>query len=382
MVDPAHRWRSPPPDADRARVLGLLRQHGGGPAAFQILEQPFRYWFEGTTAVVGYVEAAGHWVAAGPPVAPPLRIAQVASAFAAAAAAAGCRAAFFGVEPTFLAALEQAGVAHGRLPIGQQPDWDPAGYSLEGPRRRTLRAQVNRAHNKGIQVRRLSACEVGGNAPRRAAIEHILERWVDARRMAVMRFMVDLEPFTFPEERRYYLAERAGQAVGFLAAIPVFDRRGWYIEDLIRLPDAPNGTAELLVHTALTEAGAAGDGYLTLGLAPLAQIPRGPGPHRWLRGTLRLCAAHLSWLYPFTGVYAFKARFRPDRWTPHYLVSLPTPVRLRTVHALLVAFAGRGLPSFAWATLKHMVRRLVRRRPSAARAADATTRPPDEVVRP
>ncbi len=352
----ADRWHSPDPDPDRARALSILRAHARGPSSFQVLERGFRYWFDPEApAVVGYVEASRHRVAAGAPIGPPEVIAAVAARFVADAKTRGRGAVFFGVEAPFVEALRAAGVPHDALAIAEAPDWHPARYDLNAPTRRSLRAQVHRAHNKGVRVRRVDADELARRpGPVRAEIENVLDRWLASRRMSVMRFMVDLEPFTFPEERRYYLAECGDRAVGFLAAVPVYQRRGWFFEDVIRVPDAPNGTAELMIHTALEDARAAGDDFVTLGMAPLAGVAAGPGPHRLIRSALRLCYARLGALYHFAGVRRFKARFRPDVWTPQYLVATPGPVGIWSFHAVLAAFAGGGLVSFGLDTLRRL----------------------------
>ena len=297
-------WHSPPPDPERARVLQMLRKHGHGPTSFQVLERGFSYWFD-EDAVVGYVDAAGWRVVAGCPVAAPAQWSSVAERFI---EDAGRPVAFLGVEDDFLEALRGSGVTCDALKIAEQPDLDPRNYSVDGQARRSLRSQLNRARNKGVRVRRVQP-EALQRAPGslRAEIERVLERWLESRRMSVLRFMVDLQPFTFPEERRYFVAEQGDQPVGFLSSVPVYGREGWFLEDLVRVPDAPNGTSELLVNAALEEARAEGCGYVTFGIAPLAGIERGPGPHRWIRQALGVCYDHLGLLYPFAGLRAFKA---------------------------------------------------------------------------
>ncbi|HZJ62690.1 MAG TPA: phosphatidylglycerol lysyltransferase domain-containing protein, partial [Kofleriaceae bacterium] len=79
------------PDDDRVRVLALLKRHGWNATSFQILEPGFRYFFDGDDACVGYVDTGRAWVAAGSPVAPPERFAEISDRFVAAAAAAGRR---------------------------------------------------------------------------------------------------------------------------------------------------------------------------------------------------------------------------------------------------------------------------------------------------
>ncbi len=62
-----------------------------------------------------------------------------------------------------------------------------------------------------------------------------------------MGFLVQVDPLTLLEEHRVHLAERDGRLVAFLTAAPIFDRPGWLLQNLIRAPEAPNGTIELLV---------------------------------------------------------------------------------------------------------------------------------------
>ena len=357
MTEPV--WHSPPPDPIRARILDLLRRYGENPTSFQILEPGLSYWFDPKVdAVVAYVTAAGRCIVAGQPVGPADALVAICQRFV----AANLPTIFFAVEPSFLAALRAANQGFDALQIAEQPDWNPADYTLEGAARRSLRSQVNRARNKGVRVRRVSAEELA-RAPGslRAEIDAVLQRWRENRRMRMMRFMVDLAPYGFPEERRYYVAECDALPVGFLAAVPVYARGGWFFEDVIRVPEAPNGTAELLIHTAMVDAQTAGDRYVTLGMAPLAGVETAPGPHRQLRRVMTVCRDRLGGLYSFDGVRHFKARFRPDVWTPQYLVSMPGPVGVRGLRAVLIAFAGGGLVKFGFETALHLLSKLTAR---------------------
>jgi phosphatidylglycerol lysyltransferase len=157
-----------------------------------------------------------------------------------------------------------------------------------------------------------------------------------------MGFLVEVHAFEHLDERRCFVAERAGHVVGFLAAVPVYARGGWLFEDLLRDPSAPNGTAELLVDAAMRAAAAEGSRYATLGLVPLAgALPT------WLR-----LARHSSGgLYDFEGLRAFKAKLRPGSWSSIYLSFPAGQGEVRTVRDVLTAFARGGLLRFGLATL-------------------------------
>lgn len=112
-------------------------------------------------------------------------------------------------------------------------------------------------------MRELAEDELAGG-PTRAAMAALAERWLATRAMAPMDFLVRLEPFTFPAHRRCFVAEQGGRIVAFAGVVPVPARGGWFIEDLVRDPDAPNGTGELLVDAVMRWAAARGSRWLFL----------------------------------------------------------------------------------------------------------------------
>jgi phosphatidylglycerol lysyltransferase len=334
--------RGAPPDpgpGERARLLALLARYGWNATSFQTLEPGLRYWFDGDDACVAYADTGGAWVVAGAPVAARERLGEVADRFVALARRRRKRACFFAVEPRF---VEASGLAH--LRVGEQPVWAPARWADALAASRGLREQLRRARAKGVRVRAASAAEAGDpSSPLRASLEALAARWLASRGMAPMGFLVALEPFSFAAERRYFVAELGGRPVAMLVAVPVYARRGWFFEDLVRDPEAPNGSAELLVDAAMRAASAEGSPYVTLGLAPLAgPLPRG----------LLLARAWGKALYDFEGVRAFKAKLRPAAWDPIYLAHPPGSSGAVALYDTLRAFARGGLLRFGLATLR------------------------------
>jgi phosphatidylglycerol lysyltransferase len=227
--------------------------------------------------------------------------------------------------------------------VGEQPVWEPGAWEGTLKASRSLREQLRRARAKGVRVRRVAPGELADAASAtRRAIEALLARWLATRPMAPMGFLVQLHLFAFPEERRCFVAEREGRLVAFLNAVPVYGRGGWFLEDLLRAPDAPNGSAELLVDAAMREAAAEGAPYLTLGLVPLAGALGAP---------LRLARWLGAALYDFEGLRAFKAKLRPQRWDPIYLCYPARPGAAVALYDALAAFSRGGLLRFGVETL-------------------------------
>jgi phosphatidylglycerol lysyltransferase len=316
----------------RARAFELVRRFGRDTVSFQGLESGYRYFFDGDDAVVAFVDTGGAWVAAGSPIAPPARISEVAYRFAEAALSQRRRVCFFAAEQSLGGPAVQ---------IGEQPVWACARWDQILTGAPSLRYQLRRARHKDVVVRELDPGELAIGTSLRTAVDELGKHWQDTHRMPPMRFLVQLEPLAFASERTIYVAEQGDRLVGLASAVPVYARRRLFLEDLVRAPDAPNGTVELLVD-AIMRATASRVGELTLGLAPLAgDVARWLRFARWAGGPF----------YDFDGLRRFKAKLRPHAWEPVYLCTAPGGSRLAALRDSLRAFAGGSLVGFATRTL-------------------------------
>jgi len=322
----------------RAQTLQLLRCHGWNATSFQVLERDFRYFFVDDDACVAYVDTGRAWVAAGAPLAAQARVGEIAGAFVAAAAAAGRRASFFATEERFTSSSPLRSML-----VGEQAVWDPARWDdvLRGSA--SLREQLRRARAKGVRVRALDLGDGSASAePIRSAIAGLIERWLRGRELAPLGFLARVEPLALRPENRLLVAEQGETLVGLLSVAPVCGRRGWLLQNLLREPGAPNGTAEALIDHAMRSAAGEGHAFVTLGLAPLAGEVHLP-----LRLARRLGAP----LYNFKGLRAFKAKLRPARWDRIYLSFPHDTGPTRAILDVLAAFAQGGLLRFGLRTL-------------------------------
>ncbi|HEV8432933.1 MAG TPA: DUF2156 domain-containing protein [Thermoanaerobaculia bacterium] len=313
-------------------LLSLLKKYGWNATSFQVVETDFRYWFDPDgDAAVAYLDTGGAWVVAGAPIAEIERSAIVARRFADEARRRGKRIAYFAVEPRFLAHVPLPA-----LPIGEQPWWDPREWSERHRGHRGLKEQLRRARAKGVTVTHVPSSVAASEL--RPELERLITRWLTTRVMPPMSFLVALEPFVFAEERRYYVARANGKATGLLVAVPVYDRGGWFFEDILRDPRAPNGTTELMIDTAMRDVAAAGCEFVTLGLAPLS------GDEPWLRRARKL----MRGFYNFEGLRTFKAKLRPDGWTTILLAWPADRSPVIAIYDALDAFAGGHIFRFAF----------------------------------
>jgi phosphatidylglycerol lysyltransferase len=321
----------------RERVLELVRRHGYNATSFQTLEQGYRYFFH-AGGVVAYVDTGAAWVVAGAPIAPLDEIASILSVFVQAARRARRRCCLFATEQRL---LDLAGAQLRSLRIGEQPIWDPQDWGDILKQRSSLREQLRRARAKGVTVREVTPAELQVGSTREG-IARLTERWLSTRNMAPMDFLVRLELFTFTQDRRCFVAELGGRIIGVAGVVPVPLRQGWFIEDLVRDPGAPNGTGELLIDGVMRWAQARGSSWLTLGLAPLAGD---------VSPLLRAARSSGGVLYDFEGLRSYKAKLSPELWLPIFLSYPPEQSAWRSLLDALVAFTKTGLWHFGWRTL-------------------------------
>jgi len=138
-------------------------------------------------------------------------------------------------------------------------------------------------------------------------------------------FTVDL--FQHKEQKKYFTARDVnGKLVGFLAASPIPARNGWYLEDVLRSKNAPNGTTDLLVVEVLDSLKRSGARLATLGTTLMA-TEGGANPKVHISPVLSTVAWSVarcfSIFYNFNGVRRFKAKFAPSWWESEYVLMSP-----------------------------------------------------------
>jgi phosphatidylglycerol lysyltransferase len=342
-----HTSRAPTHE-QRRHARDLVMQHGWNSMAYQILNPGMEWWFsEDGQALVGYAATSGYWVVAGAPICAPERLTETAHAFEATARRCHKRVCYFGAQGRLAHMLTTHG-PEARLVIGAQPVWQPAHWDAIVTGKSSLRAQLARARNKAVRVSTWPA-ERATNHPE---LRRCLNEWLHTRGLPPMHFLVEPDTLTHLNDRRVFVAERAGRVVGFLVASPVPLRHGWLIEQIIRGNDAPNGTAELLLDAAMRAMTEQGAEYVTLGLSPLSR--HGGTSSRiapWTRLLLMWTRAHGRRFYNFDGLDHFKAKFQPDAWEPIYVISNERLTSIRTIYAIAEAFSGRSPVVFVGAAL-------------------------------
>lgn len=339
------------------RLFELVRRHGYESQSFLSLYSGMKVWFATELdAAVVYRLVGRVAVVVGAPLAAREQLAEVTLRFLAYCdeERIDCLMLPLGAEFSEVARLcGMALLGMGESGYFRLPDWKPA-----GDRAKKVRAGVNQARKAGVQVERYDPAQ-SQDARTRGEIESLCQDWINTREVDELGWLLELDPFSLSEHKRYYLARTAtGRLEGMLACSPIYARHGWYLEDLIRRADAERGVSELLVVAALDHLAAEGAALATLGTSPLAGIEAGnlTGPFKQLARVLTLIYEHLDAFYHFKALHRFKSKFAPSFVDPEYAAIYPPHIRLRMIYAVIGALDPAGFTGVIAAKLRRVWR--------------------------
>jgi len=230
------------------------------------------------------------------------------------------------------------------IKVGAAPFFDLKTWNPRGDAAKKMRAGVNQAKRAGIQI------EAIGHEVSEALVKETAQlclHWLGSRRAGTpFGWLVALDPFLHSEYKKYFAARVNGKLVGFLAVSPIPARKAWYLEDVLREPDAPQGTATLLVVEAMAKLKQDGVELVTLGTSPLAKDGPNefPSEQRVVVRTLDMASRRLGAFYNFEGLRRFKAKFAPSWWESEYVLSQRgVTIPPRVGHAIVRALVPGGL---------------------------------------
>ena len=342
----------------------LVMTYGWNTTAYQILNPGLQHWFApDVPAVVAYTRRQNVMLVAGAPVCAADALRSVVTDFERFARDQGCRVCYVCAADR-MRNLVAGSREHSTIVIGAQPVWNPQAWVTLIESRRSMRAQLARARNKGVTIE-LIPCAQGRDNPE---LDQVLDEWLQARGLPPLHFLVEPRILRgVVADRVLLVARRAGSVVAFLVASPVVARNGYLIEQVARSPRAPNGASELLIDAAMRRFAAERRVYATLGLVALSSQASGASAINpwWLRLMMTFARAHATRFYNFRGLERFRAKMSPGHWETIYAISNERRFSLRTLYAMGEAFSGispwRALGLGVIRAVSHEAQRLHRR---------------------
>ncbi|CAN5473525.1 hypothetical protein BH10ACI3_BH10ACI3_25500 [soil metagenome] len=314
------KWLTIIPRQDDRDVLRLQSQYGYNEHSFVGISVQPEVWIDkANNGAVSYNENGKVWVVAGEPLGREEDLPEITRQFLKFARTKKKIVAFLPATEKFARSVASADariVKVGAAPYFDLQNWEPRGNSAK-----KLRLGVNHGRKAGVTVTEVS--QVTDQFRREA--NKLSNQWAESRRAGVnFGWIFELVPFQNSESRKYFAArDLSGNLVGLLAASPIPAREGWYLEDVLRSSDAPNGTSDLLVFEALGTLAAQGAKLATLGTVPLSDKGAddlSSGQSFLTETALKLSRRHLNSVYNFEGLGTFKSKFVPTWWESEYAI--------------------------------------------------------------
>lgn len=188
-------------------------------------------------------------------------------------------------------------------------------FSLAGGSRAALRSMVHKVKRQGLEVTRYER-RCGAEPAIDVQIDEISREWLADRRLGEMGFSLGRFSLDALDEQHVFLARQGERVLAFTTWRPYRAGRAALLDLMRRRSDAPSGTMDLLVSSALEALRDAGLEEASLANAPLANVSE---PKSGLEKGVTLLFEHVNAFYGYRNLFQFKKKFAP-RWEGRYLV--------------------------------------------------------------
>jgi phosphatidylglycerol lysyltransferase len=198
--------------------------------------------------------------------------------------------------------------------LGEEAWVDLEKFTLEGGEGRKLRQTKAKAERSGATLEFLPAEKVDKHIPQ---LERISNAWLEERGQREKGFSLGFWSEPYLKRCEVAIIRHEDRIVAFANIWTTGQKEEFSIDLMRHLPDAPQGTMDLLLIGLMEHAKTKGYRWFNLGMAPLAGLSQHRLASIWSRaGTFFF--RHADKLYNFEGLRAFKSKFKPE-WRPKYL---------------------------------------------------------------
>lgn len=222
----------------------------------------------------------------------------------------------------------------GRLEFGEELILDP----LDDVKMRTgrsaslVRRKVRHAEKEGVSVIEY----LGSNPTLEKAMQEVGTQWVRGRSDP---HISSIELFRERNQKRWFYALQEGKVIGVIALSPLLAKNGWLMNHLMVTAQAPHGTPEMLVTTALDTLALLPTRHVTVGAVPYPTLKEISGFSPLFTFLARLGFVALKHRFRLSGRKKFWEKFHPVS-EPLYLLFSSNTFSLTTVQGLLKTLKG------------------------------------------
>lgn len=203
--------------------------------------------------------------------------------------------------------------------------------NLTGERASLLRRKVKHAIKEGVEVEPY----LDYNEELEEKLLKVSDQWLQSRKGPQVHIShVDL--FENRSGKRWFWAARKGQVVGVVVLNKLENFGGWLLNHLMVLPDAPHGTAELIVMRALESLEKEGCNKVTVGAVPGQELGKIVGLSKSSTWIARWGFKMAKKVFKLEGRKKFWEKFNPET-RGSYLIFQQSEITYQTVTGLFKA---------------------------------------------
>lgn len=198
-------------------------------------------------------------------------------------------------------------IVHSIVEAADELIFNPQQDPKKGSKGRLLRGKVSQAIRFGITIHEYK--EFDSSLEKR--LEEVGSLWLKGRQGPQI-YLAPVDLFSMRDGKRWIYAVWKDQIIGVALLHEIKARRGWLLQLILTIPDAPNGTSELLVSTCIDILRAEGCQFLSFGASLRKElgIIRGLGSFSTLLARAIYKGAKRA--FPLDGRRKFWQKFSPE----------------------------------------------------------------------
>lgn len=321
------------PIKNRQKTLKLIRKWGDANADGLLEDSCQFYTAPKIEGIIGYKVHSNNAVVFGDPVCSPQNKPKLAKLFQEYCKSNGMGVVYTIVSKEFAdwAERDLSGVI---IEFGENFILDPQNNPIDqtGAKAVLVRKKVKQASKEGITVEEY----LDQDPETEKQIENVANEWL-SKRYGLQLYLSHVSIFNHRYGKRWFYAKQNGRIVGLLMLNKLEAKNGWLMNNVMSVKNAPHGSSELMVITALQTLAKENCHYVLIG--PIASQQLGK-----ISGISPRQGRFIHWIYKcaqlvfhFTGSEVFWQKFQPEV-EGSYVLFPEKNLKYSSIKALFQAF--------------------------------------------
>jgi lysylphosphatidylglycerol synthetase-like protein (DUF2156 family) len=325
------RSLNPPTWKDERSLIAEHVQRWGCAASIALLDPACEiFTAPDIDGIIGYRRQFGCAVVLGDPVGTPSDIPSLVQAFHRYCEEHGWRIVYAVVSERF-AQWAMRNVCSALVQIGEELIFDLHDDPQKGAKGRKLRNKISHSRRTGVTVQEYLVCD--------KALEYAIEQvgiaWLKGRRGPQI-YLAHIDLFADRGGKRWFYAQQGDKIIGVLLLNRLESREGWLFNLLLTTPEAPSGTSELLVVSALQTLHLEDYAFVSFGTVPIEQLEEIEGLGLISTSLARMFFKGAKWIFHLNARKTYWKKFNPNSERIYVLFSRPN-IGLREVFGVMRA---------------------------------------------